>query len=108
MEAASKWSFSQGVSKALQDHLASQDSQAPQVPKASEEYQDSQELLENRDSRAFQETRVEKVSQGPQGSWDLEDPKVLQVSLAQMDPQAPLDFQGQLDPLGTEGFQEKC
>lgn len=78
------------------------------MPKASEEYQDSQELLENRDSRAFQETRVEKVSQGPQGSWDLEDPKVLQVSLAQMDPQAPLDFQDQLDPLGTEGFQEKC
>lgn len=78
------------------------------MPKASEECQDSQEPLENKGSRAFQETQVEKVSQGPQGSWDLEDPKVLQASLAQMDPPAPLDCQDQLDPLGTEGFQEKC
>lgn len=94
--------------KALQDHLACQDPQVPQVPKASEASQDSQELLENKGSRAFQETPAEKVSQGPQGSWDPEDPKVPQASLAQMDLQAPLDFQGQLDPLGTEGFQEKC
>lgn len=42
-----------------------------------------------------------------QGSWGLEDPKVLQASQAQMDSQAPLDFQDQLDPLETEGFQGK-
>lgn len=38
------------------------------MPKASEASQDSQELLENKGSRAFQETQAEKVSQGPQVS----------------------------------------
>lgn len=48
-----------------------------------------------------------KASQDPQDSWDLEDPKVPQASLAQRGPRAPLDFQGHLDHLGTEGFQER-
>lgn len=54
------------------------------MSKASEEYQDSQVLMDQQGSRASLETQVVKASQDPQASWDHEGPKAPEASLALM------------------------
>lgn len=71
------------------DHQACRDRKAPQVPKASEEYQDSQDQMEIQGSRVSQEIQAVKDSQDHQDLWDPEDPKVQQDSLGRMDSQVP-------------------
>lgn len=77
------------------------------MSKASEECQDSQELMDHQDSRVSQEIQVVKGSQDPQGLWDPEDPKAWRASLAQMDSQVPAAHQDQLGHQGTRAFLAK-
>lgn len=98
---------SQVVLEGPRDRQASQDPQAPQVPKASEGYQDSQERMDPQGSRVSQETQDVRDSQDPQGSWGPEDPKVQWASLARMGSQVSPACQGQLGLQETGAFPEK-
>lgn len=97
----------QAVLEGPRDCQASQGPPAPQVPKASEGYQDSQEQMDHQDPRVSQEIQGVKDSQDPQGSWGPEDPKAQWASLALMDSRVPAACQDQSDPQGTGAFLVK-